>query len=232
MHRALLSRCSVECATSGRCLATFTSNQVKGKINLYDILGVKTKATQAEIKSAYYKLSMEFHPDKIGGNKDGGIRFREITEAYEILGNYTSRKRYDRGLLYPGSIEPHYDQPSCDTGDDKDDYTKFYRSRHQRSKPPPPRGRTPIYNFDEFYRMHYSESLRRDQENEKYYRERLKYRSIMRQTQKTENLLGLLVLVVGFVIGQNYISDYDRPEYSGKTSPDINIESKSKVKDF
>ncbi|XP_013792621.1 dnaJ homolog subfamily C member 30-like [Limulus polyphemus] len=229
MHRVLLSRCSVECATSSRFLATYTSNQVTGKTNLYDILGVKAKATQAEIKSAYYKLSMEFHPDKIKENMDGGMRFREITEAYEILGNYSSRKRYDRGLLNPGSFEPHYNQPSYETEVDEGDYTKFYRSRNQRSKPPPPRGHTPIYNFDEFYRMHYSDSLRRDQENLKYYYERSKYRSIMRQKQKTENVFLLLIFVFGILLGQSYVSNYDKPELSVKISCDTNVESKNKV---
>lgn len=60
--------------------------------NYYDILGVKRDATEKEIKSQYYKLSKQYHPDV---NPEGEEKFKEISEAYSILGNPEKRKAYD-----------------------------------------------------------------------------------------------------------------------------------------
>lgn len=64
--------------------------------NLYARLGLSRAATQSEIKTAYYKLSKEYHPDINNGCEKSTQKFREITEAYEVLGNELSRKDYDR----------------------------------------------------------------------------------------------------------------------------------------
>lgn len=61
----------------------------------YYILGVKSNSTEKEIKSAYRKLSLKFHPDKNEGDKFFEERFKEINEAYEILGDIHKRKEYD-----------------------------------------------------------------------------------------------------------------------------------------
>jgi curved DNA-binding protein CbpA len=61
----------------------------------YYILGVKSNSTEKEIKSAYRKLSLKFHPDKNEGDKFFEERFKEINEAYEILGDIQKRKEYD-----------------------------------------------------------------------------------------------------------------------------------------
>ena len=58
------------------------------------ILGVSKEATDAEIKKAYRKLSLKYHPDK---NPQGEETFKEISEAYTILGDTTKRAQYDRG---------------------------------------------------------------------------------------------------------------------------------------
>lgn len=63
----------------------------------YYILGVKSNSTEKEIKSAYRKLSLKFHPDKNEGDKFFEERFKEINEAYEILGDIQKRKQYDEG---------------------------------------------------------------------------------------------------------------------------------------
>ena len=68
--------------------------------NYYDILGVKRDASEAEIKSAFRKLSLENHPDKQVGKSEeerakAEARFKEIAEAYSILGNPEKRKEYD-----------------------------------------------------------------------------------------------------------------------------------------
>lgn len=61
----------------------------------YKILGVDKKASQDEIKKAYRKLAVKYHPDKNQGNKEAEEKFKEIGEAYEVLGDAEKRKKYD-----------------------------------------------------------------------------------------------------------------------------------------
>ena len=63
--------------------------------NPYQILGIDQNATQAEIKSAYRKLAVKYHPDKCKDDTDGA-KFKEVTEAYEILSTPEKRKNYDQ----------------------------------------------------------------------------------------------------------------------------------------
>ncbi|WP_028841763.1 DnaJ domain-containing protein [Thermodesulfobacterium hveragerdense] len=67
----------------------------------YEILGVPRNATQEEIKKAYRKLAMKYHPDRNKGNKEAEEKFKEINEAYAVLSDPEKRKLYD---LY-GSTE-------------------------------------------------------------------------------------------------------------------------------
>ncbi len=62
----------------------------------YEILNVSRNATEDELKKAYRKLALDFHPDRNPGNKNAEERFKEIYEAYEVLGNPQKRMRYDR----------------------------------------------------------------------------------------------------------------------------------------
>lgn len=66
------------------------------KRDYYDILGVSKNAEQAEIKSAYRKLAIKYHPDKNPDNKEAEEKFKEAAEAYEVLSNAEKRQRYDR----------------------------------------------------------------------------------------------------------------------------------------
>lgn len=65
------------------------------KRDYYDILGVTRSATEAEMKSAYRKMALKWHPDK---NKETGAeaKFKEINEAYEVLSNKDKRAKYDQ----------------------------------------------------------------------------------------------------------------------------------------
>lgn len=61
----------------------------------YKVLGVERSASQEDIKKAFRKLAVKYHPDKNPGNKVAEEKFKEISEAYEVLGNAESRKKYD-----------------------------------------------------------------------------------------------------------------------------------------
>jgi DnaJ-class molecular chaperone len=62
----------------------------------YDLLGVKKNATEDEIKKAYRKLAKKYHPDKNKGDKAAEDKFKQISEAYAVLGDKEKREQYDR----------------------------------------------------------------------------------------------------------------------------------------
>ncbi len=66
------------------------------KRDYYEILGVEKNATKEDIKKAYRKLAMQFHPDRNPGNKEAEEKFKEAAEAYEVLSNDDKRAKYDR----------------------------------------------------------------------------------------------------------------------------------------
>ena len=72
------------------------------KKNYYEILGVDKKATPDEIKSAYRKLAMKYHPDRNQGNAEAAEKFKEINEAHETLSDQQKRAAYDYELEHPG----------------------------------------------------------------------------------------------------------------------------------
>jgi len=63
--------------------------------DLYRLLGVEEKATDEEIKKAYRKLAIKYHPDKNPDNKIAEEKFKELSSAYEILSNKDKRSQYD-----------------------------------------------------------------------------------------------------------------------------------------
>ncbi|MGD2065059.1 MAG: DnaJ domain-containing protein [Dehalococcoidia bacterium] len=90
----------------------------RGTKDYYAILGVSEKASRDEIRRAFRKLAMKYHPDKNLGNEQwAGAEFKEINEAYAVLGDEAKRQRYDRmrqagftvhGAQYAGG--PYYSQ--------------------------------------------------------------------------------------------------------------------------
>ena len=66
------------------------------KRDYYEILGVGKNSSSDEIKKAYRKVAMQFHPDRNPGDKSAEDKFKEAAEAYEILGDQDKRSQYDR----------------------------------------------------------------------------------------------------------------------------------------
>ena len=82
------------------------------KRDYYEILGVQRGATDQEIKSAYRKLAMQYHPDRNPNNPDAEEKFKECSEAYAILADSEKRELYNRyghagvGGAAPGGFDP------------------------------------------------------------------------------------------------------------------------------
>ena len=88
---------------------------MSSKRDYYQVLGVGRDADAAAIKRAYRKLAKKYHPDSNAGNAQAEERFKEATEAYDILSDEKKRKLYDQyghaafeegAGAGPGSAEP------------------------------------------------------------------------------------------------------------------------------
>ncbi|XP_036910667.1 dnaJ homolog subfamily C member 30, mitochondrial [Sturnira hondurensis] len=128
---------------------------------LYELLGVPSTATQAQIKAAYYRQSFLYHPDRNAGSAEAAERFTRISEAYVVLGSAALRRKYDRGLLSDVDLRGPGVQPSK---------APSAESGSPRTSPPRPHSggqaalgsnRT-MFDFDAFYQAHYGEQLERE----------------------------------------------------------------------
>ena len=66
------------------------------KRDYYEVLGVERAASPSEIKSAYRRLAVQYHPDKNSGDQRAEAKFKEAAEAYSVLSDVQKRQRYDR----------------------------------------------------------------------------------------------------------------------------------------
>ena len=78
----------------------------ENKRDYYEVLGVQKSATAEEIKKAYRKAAMKYHPDRNPGDKEAEAKFKEVGEAYEVLSDDSKRQRYDQ-FGFAG-VDPSY----------------------------------------------------------------------------------------------------------------------------
>ncbi|XP_053729077.1 dnaJ (Hsp40) homolog, subfamily C, member 30b [Synchiropus splendidus] len=178
------------------------SPMYRSRTAYYDVLQISPNATQAQIKTAYYKQSLIHHPDKNPGNPDTTQRFSEISEAYTVLGNINLRRKYDRGLLSRSDVQSA-GRPSSKEAPDK-----------SAAAPPTPRqqsarrfsraGGKNMFDFDAFYKAHYGEQLQREQEMkarkeemERLYQEKMKKR---REDRLKDGTLLMVLAVAGLLL--------------------------------
>lgn len=117
------------------------------KRDYYEVLGVSKTASADEIKKAYRKLAVKFHPDKNPGNKEAEEKFKECAEAYEVLSNQEKRQRYDqfgheglRGAGVHDYSHMNVDDIFSNFGDIFGDIFGGGRSRRSRNPNAPQRG--------------------------------------------------------------------------------------------
>lgn len=153
---------------------------------------------------------MLYHPDRNKGSEMAAEKFRDLSKAYEILGNFRLRKLYDKGIIHTAGRE-YSEAASHDIADPEDDpQTKFYKARMKRSDAPTPTGRTPIYDFDEWSRAHYGGTFERRQQGKKKFRDQEnKRRTDADSLQKDFMLFGLVLMVVGYMVISTNMASYD-----------------------
>jgi len=79
------------------CVAAACVLVAPAQANLYDVLGIDEEASESQIKRAYRKLSLKYHPDKNAGDDEAASKFQEVSHAYEILSDPDTRMLYDSG---------------------------------------------------------------------------------------------------------------------------------------
>lgn len=143
----------------------------------YDTLKVSPQATHNEIKSAYYKLTVQYHPDK---NKSESAKqiFQEIADAYEVLGNYQSRKQYDRSIVIRYKNINQMQRP-------QNTYTSATAGK--------------VYNFDVWTRTHYHYSFVMYQKKRDAYKRFIKSQEVANKRQQS-NYKSTIFLIITSVL--------------------------------
>src|SRR5919206_608850 len=110
------------------------------KRDYYEVLGVSRGASEAEIKSAYRKLAVRYHPDKNPGDAEAEEKFKEAAEAYGVLSDDEKRARYDqyghRGMSGMGGFDPNQFADFGDILGDLFGFGDFFGSRGCRGSRP------------------------------------------------------------------------------------------------
>lgn len=153
------------------------------KRTYYDILEVSPSAKQNEIKAAYYRLSMKYHPDKNKGGSASSEHFQDITTAYDTLSNESLRAQYDEKI-----------------GSSHTATTLRIKRPTPTRRAAPMGGRSQIYNFDEFYRQHYGDAVKSYQYRKKKYEDFLRDEEAHMKREKDFGVSMALIAVLALVV--------------------------------
>jgi curved DNA-binding protein len=93
-------------------------------MDYYEILGIKKNGSAQDIKKAYRKLAMKYHPDRNKGNKEAEEKFKKLSEAYAVLSNPEKRKQYD--TFGESGFQQRYSQEDIFRGFDLGDILKEF----------------------------------------------------------------------------------------------------------
>ncbi|XP_053290774.1 uncharacterized protein LOC128451026 [Pleuronectes platessa] len=191
-----------ECGGQAVFIREFGSNGTRSdslfrtKTGYYEILEVSPSATQAQIKTAYYKQSFVFHPDRNAGSEVATVRFSDISEAYTVLGNKALRRKYDRGLLSQSDLIATA-RPSSSSS--KDGPGGSATQQADRGRPVAGAyNRGGVYDFDKFFKSHYSDQLQREREMRARREDMLRDRHepmVERRSKMMEMCVGLMVVM-------------------------------------
>ena len=127
-------------------------------VDYYKALGVSTKATADEIKKAYRKLAKAYHPDSTGGDKAKESRFKDISNAYDVLGDAKKRGLYDEIRANGGRAQPPRNvytyssrggAPGPGVFDVGDLFGQFFRQQAAAQVQQPPRGNARFQEADD-----------------------------------------------------------------------------------
>jgi len=120
--------------------------------DFYEILGVAKDCSQDDIKKAYRKLAMQYHPDRTQGDAEATEKFKEVGEAYEVLSNPTSRRNYDLGSHGTNGSGFHHHETGFDPRDHFRDFDDIFNAHfagfHRGSRPNKMRQRNIVANLD------------------------------------------------------------------------------------
>uniref|UniRef100_A0A3B4V4D2 DnaJ heat shock protein family (Hsp40) member C30 n=1 Tax=Seriola dumerili TaxID=41447 RepID=A0A3B4V4D2_SERDU len=160
---------------------------------------VMPTATQAQIKTAYYKQSFVYHPDRNAGSEEATIRFSEISEAYTVLGNKALRKKYDRGLLSQSDLVATARPSAKDSaGSPAKQQTESRRSVVGADI------REGVFDFDKFFKSHYNEQLQKQRDirvrKEEMLREKQEAMAEKKLGKLTEICVGVLLAMMNLSI--------------------------------
>lgn len=151
---------------STRFMSTRSSlHKDRQKTNFYSILRISPNASASQIKTAYYKLSLIYHPDKNSGSTESQDKFAAISEAYQVLSDKEKRLQYDRTLARPSSPSPSQVQFS-------EDILKRYNKKNLKYR----------YDYDEWTRAHYGTAFKDSQR-----RSRDKIEALRRMKEARDN---------------------------------------------
>ena len=188
------------------------------KLNHYETLNLNNEANSSEIKAAFYKLSKEYHPDK--NQEESAMRkFQEINDAYEVLGNYESKKNYDRSM-FPVHFRraSNFDSTKTSSSSNQsntsttlnENYTEFYKERvtKQTAQPGGINKSSNEFDYQSYYQSHYSSN----NQNPRIFKPQSHEERVIKRNEEIQTLFmrnALLTVILVFMMIVAFYSKQD-----------------------